>query len=124
MGYVGMAPCSLPQKTVFSQRLDFLDWLRSFLVVLVVFSHVFLTLTPLESSEYALDDLGEASTLASRWISVARPWCLPMLFWVSGASCACVPSKSALRGLPNIFVITLVGMGLNAMMWFLGPRDP
>jgi len=64
------------------------------------------------------------SPLTVRWISIARQWALPLLFWVSGAAVACSYQGGAPRGLLKLGCFTALGMGLNAALWFLGPMDP
>mmetsp|Transcript_83291 Transcript_83291/g.236031 ORF Transcript_83291/g.236031 Transcript_83291/m.236031 type:complete len:510 (+) Transcript_83291:36-1565(+) len=63
------------------------------------------------------------SPLNVRWISIARQFCLPLLFWVSGASVACSYRGGVPRGLDKLAAFTALGMAANACLWFLGPLD-
>ena len=67
-------------------------------------------------------NLTDPSTFGVRWISIVRQYCLPLLFFVSGAAAACSFKKKP--GFGKIVVYTLLGIALNAALWFLGPRNP
>eukprot|EP00927_Polykrikos_kofoidii_P031572 TRINITY_DN27127_c0_g1_i1.p1 TRINITY_DN27127_c0_g1~~TRINITY_DN27127_c0_g1_i1.p1 ORF type:complete len:495 (-),score=35.13 TRINITY_DN27127_c0_g1_i1:48-1493(-) len=112
-------------------RLNFLDWMRTVLVVLIVYAHsIFCGANigrPFRWSN--IDDhafnLKDPNQLSTRWVSVVRQWCIPLLFWISGTACAMSFGSSArfLKGLAKLAVITAVGVAGNAAMWLLGPQD-
>lgn len=114
-------------------RLHFLDWLRALLVGFVVYAHLIFCGAQLgrPDDEGSVDDhaynTGKPNQLAVRWLSVVRQWCIPLLFWVSGAASALSFRRSTtrwLKGMSRIFYISIVGIAGNAAMWLLGPRDP
>lgn len=110
----------------------------------VVFAHLELTIGDMavKNPDFLLDEVSAPETdvqgnalvedmltdleggLTVRWISVVRPWCLPMLFWVSGASAA-LSSKSDVSSSVSLLIkFTILGMVLNGALWFLGPANP
>lgn len=118
------------RKTGQKKRLHYLDWFRCLMVVGVVYAHT--TLMGLDGGvqqdwqgvdiddrSWQIDDPGSYGV---RWISIIRPWCLPLLFWVSGASCAC-SFNGRLRGIDKLAIFTLVGVAANAALWYTGPLD-
>lgn len=113
------------------ERLHFLDWLRVVLVGFVVYAHlIFCGAQVGRPADHGAVDNRNFNVefpqhLAIRWNSVARQWCIPLLFWISGAACALSFDGSAPRffkGLRRILTITAVGVAGNAAMWLLGPR--
>lgn len=62
------------------------------------------------------------SPYAIRWVSIIRQWCLPLLFWVSGAAVGCSYRGGVPRGLAKLVGFSLIGMSFNAVLWFLSPR--
>ena len=64
----------------------------------------------------------DASPLAARWLSVIRPWAMPLLFWVSGAALACSYKKQMKYG--ALLGFGAAGIVCNALLWWLSPRDP
>jgi len=63
------------------------------------------------------------SPYSMRWISVIRQWCLPVLFWVSGAAIACSYRGGCPRGIDKLMMFTAVGMGINACLWCVSPME-
>jgi len=110
-------------------RLHFLDWLRVLMVTFVVYAHCTLTQLPggIEG-ELQIDDrefnLHDPNVYGVRWVSLGRPWCLPCLFWVSGAAAAASTSRSPTAGTGKLLMFSAVGMASNAIIWFLGPQKP
>lgn len=121
-------------------RLDFLDWLRFLLVVGVVYAHTAksglkggggFNVPWLIDDRTLYDDPSYSAVhgtivpapLAVRWISLTRQWCIPLLFWVSGASTACSYKGGRPRNLDKLLIFSAIGMSLNAILWFLGPLD-
>lgn len=103
------------------------------MIVLVVFAHLsFSGLTEYENvmvddraySPYIEGYSGEPSSLGIRWMAVGRQWCIPLLFWVSGASAALAFKKKRCHGLGRIFLLTVVGIASNGSVWMLGPHNP
>lgn len=130
------------------ERLHYLDWLRSVLVWCVVYAHLnFCDLVPMEKitldnhafpessvttvhvgSVWGTEEYRQANpnTLGVRYNSVARQWCVPLLFWISGASLA-LSFRGSLRqmctNVGRLLVVTLIGIVSNGAMWLLGPQD-
>lgn len=112
-------------------RLHFLDWFRVLLVSDVVYAH---TLRASGNSggldepwlvdrpHHPLSGGEDASPLAARWLSVIRPWAMPLLFWVSGAALACSYRKGMKFG--PLLGFGAAGIVCNALLWWLSPRDP
>jgi len=69
--------------------------------------------------EHVLTDA--PSPYAVRWISIIRQWCLPLLFWVSGAAAACSYRGGMPRGIDKLLGFTCLGMLFNAGLWLLSP---
>jgi|Transcript_108254 hypothetical protein len=117
------------------ERQHFLDWLRAILIGCVVYAHLnFCGLVSIPDE--AVDNhafrfenpSGEKlhSLLAVRYNSILRQWCIPLLFWISGASAALSYSglRKFLKNITKIGVFTWMGVAINGTMWLLGPRDP
>lgn len=113
------------------KRLHDLDWLRAMMVISVVYAHIFRAGVPGGMSDagpvwdnhafYPDNSNYEKTPIGTRWVSIIRQWCLPMLFYVSGAAAAC-SYKGRPRGLLKLLLFTILGMGLNFGLWELGPR--
>lgn len=113
-------------------RFHHLDWLRVLMVCFVVVAHIACS-SPngvdmgrgvvIDNRDFKEDK--DANTLAVRYISIIRPWCLPLLFFVSGAACACSYKKDSGNSgsLITLAIVTVVGMASNACLWYLGPQD-
>mmetsp|Transcript_43504 Transcript_43504/g.79176 ORF Transcript_43504/g.79176 Transcript_43504/m.79176 type:complete len:449 (-) Transcript_43504:18-1364(-) len=121
------------------KRLHYLDWLRGTMVFGVVGAHI--TRMGLGAgvepnghwgvpSDVEVDDvtwnLVDPASREVRWLSLARPVGIPILFWVSGAAYGLSFKKGAgkLRGMGRLAAITAAGMAGNAIAWFLSPMDP
>mmetsp|Transcript_30943 Transcript_30943/g.82167 ORF Transcript_30943/g.82167 Transcript_30943/m.82167 type:complete len:453 (-) Transcript_30943:14-1372(-) len=121
-------------------RLHYIDWIRVIMVCGVVYVH--LSKTGIYkfglNDEWHIDDHNlwavgsfraqfpngsEAQPFQLRWITIARQWCLPLLFWVSGASIGCSYRGGFPKGIPKILTITAVGVVSNALVWVVGPMD-
>lgn len=110
------------------KRLHELDWFRALMVILVVYAHI--SRSGMRGGVYgkiANDDriynMVDPSPLGVRWISSVRQYCLPLLFFVSGAACACSFKKTP-GSFGKIIVYTFLGVSLNAALWLLGPQNP
>lgn len=108
-----------------------LDWIRSIMVLFVVFAHISLMglkgTVNLDGRGIQIDDrtwaVDNPSSLGVRWIALVRPFCLPMLFWVSGAAVS-FSYKGVPPGLCKLALFTLIGLSCNAALWEHGPKDP
>lgn len=124
-------------------RLHFLDWMRFVMIGLVVFAHTTVSgtnvggiwarwrvddATLIEEPDYREamygngTDQGPTPPLA-KCISILRQWCLPMLFWISGASLACSYRGGLPRGLERLLGFAALGMLSNAGLWFSSPQN-
>ena len=105
---------SAPPKT--SQRLHFLDWLRILLVGFVVYAHLTFCGAQLgrPSDNGTVDNDSWTTTdpnrLAVRYNSIVRQWCIPVLFWISGAASALSFGKRFWKGMWKILVLTFAGI--------------
>lgn len=113
-----------PQK----KRIHELDWFRALMVILVVYAHI--SRSGMRGGVHGnieVDDriynLTDPSSMGVRWISEVRQYCLPLLFFVSGAASACSWKQSP-GGLVKILLYTLFGVALNSVLWLLGPQNP
>lgn len=134
----------MEEPKVRRERLDFLDWLRTLMVSVVVHAHVARSLgqqiseaqggfivdtssatlaQSLHLGPHASAHAGELSSIVVRWASIIRQYCLPLLFWVSGAAAAC-SFKGIPRGTVKLLLFSAIGMSANAACWYLGPRSP
>jgi len=123
-----------------SERLHFLDWLRILLVGFVVYAHLTFCGAQLgRPSDDGTEDNDPWVTdgpnrLAVRYNSIVRQWCIPVLFWISGAASALsfgslAASQQArqarrrrfCKGLLKVLLLTFAGVGGNACMWLMGP---
>ena len=75
------------------------------------------------ASKHSELELRDPSTLGVRWISEVRQYCLPLLFFVSGAASACSFKKTP-GSFGKIIVYTFLGVSLNGALWLLGPQNP
>lgn len=121
-------------------RLHFLDWLRCLMVMSVVYAHLLRSggITGGLDQEWIVDrpyhPLGteapgsnenvKISGLGVRWLSIARPWAIPALFWVSGGAVACSFKGESLPRISRLLIFTGVGMVFNLVLWLLSPADP
>lgn len=126
-GDVGGVEATSDTDAEVQRRFHFLDWLRAAMIGCVVYAHVArMGLLDGIYGEVQLDNhtyIGEdPKTLGTRWVSLIRQWCLPVLFWVSGAAAGCA-YRGFFKGFVKMLVFTMVGIGLNAALWYLGPRD-
>merc|ERR1719162_2949446 len=71
----------------------------------------------------AANATGPPTPQSTRHITVIRQWCLPLLFWVSGASMACSYKGGVPRGLGKLLAISAVGMCCNAFLWYTSPQN-
>eukprot|EP01065_Artemidia_motanka_P030113 TRINITY_DN36129_c0_g1_i1.p1 TRINITY_DN36129_c0_g1~~TRINITY_DN36129_c0_g1_i1.p1 ORF type:complete len:456 (+),score=96.26 TRINITY_DN36129_c0_g1_i1:41-1369(+) len=92
------------------ERVHALDWVRGVLIFFVVYAHTAQSIGGLRSGG------GDEAH-----VSVARPWCIPMLFWVSGAAASL--SRDGLRLRPLLMLLA-VGLLSNYVLWLAGPMDP
>eukprot|EP00929_Paragymnodinium_shiwhaense_P024200 TRINITY_DN14970_c0_g2_i2.p1 TRINITY_DN14970_c0_g2~~TRINITY_DN14970_c0_g2_i2.p1 ORF type:complete len:298 (-),score=13.57 TRINITY_DN14970_c0_g2_i2:738-1631(-) len=125
-----------------SRRLHHLDWIRCSMIVMAVYLHVWMVVThrtsglyldnhafpefPKEWPEYTTVGQDKATyqrnAVSFRWIQMGRQFCIPALFWVSGASLAC--AKGNLRPVYiKTIAITLIGCFSNYLVYMVGPRD-
>ena len=122
----------------------FQDWFRTLLVCGVVYAHILRTgglpggidavwLVDRPYHPYPLshephrDDALNVSPLPVRWLSLARQWAVPLLFWVSGSALGCSYGTGVLKlkdKLQPLAVFTAVGMACNAFLWWSSPRNP
>eukprot|EP01062_Namystynia_karyoxenos_P013095 TRINITY_DN14718_c0_g1_i1.p1 TRINITY_DN14718_c0_g1~~TRINITY_DN14718_c0_g1_i1.p1 ORF type:complete len:480 (+),score=119.87 TRINITY_DN14718_c0_g1_i1:85-1440(+) len=93
------------------RRVHALDWVRGVLIFFVVYAH----------TSQSLGTLGAAGSPSTAYVSAARPWCIPLLFWVSGAASAL--SSRDVRLLPLAAVLG-AGVASNSLLWLAGPGDP
>ena len=120
----------LPAATVAEKKKRFheFDWFRAIMVVLVVYAHISRSGVPGGvQAQISPDDRiytdKNPSPFAVRWISEVRQYCLPLLFYVSGAASAC-SFKHAPGGFGKIAVYTFLGVALNGVLWVMGPQNP
>lgn len=110
------------------KRLNELDWIRMYMIMCVLYAHVFRSGLPGGADgDVTVDDrnwTGEgAHPFAVRWISENRQYCLPLLFYVSGAACAC-SFKQRPTGFDKLTLITIFGLVTNGVLWLVGPQNP
>jgi len=78
-----------------------------------------------DNHAYALAE--HRNSLGVRYISIVRQWCIPLLFWVSGAA-ASLSYKGDLvrfsRVLAKIAAITVAGLLANGLVWAASPQEP
>eukprot|EP00438_Fugacium_kawagutii_P021004 Skav228369 [mRNA] locus=scaffold1981:218104:219510:+ [translate_table: standard] len=124
----GFVPQPRSKNGVPKRRIHELDWFRALMVILVVYAHI--SRSGMRGGVHGnvqvddrIYDLTDPSPLGVRWISEVRQYCLPLLFFVSGAASACSWKQSP-RGLVKIFLFTVFGVAFNALLWFLGPQNP
>eukprot|EP00927_Polykrikos_kofoidii_P049246 TRINITY_DN43331_c0_g1_i1.p1 TRINITY_DN43331_c0_g1~~TRINITY_DN43331_c0_g1_i1.p1 ORF type:complete len:476 (-),score=21.65 TRINITY_DN43331_c0_g1_i1:155-1495(-) len=107
-------------------RLHYLDWMRLLMIWSVVYAHTDRIIGDV-MAVWVVDDLNQqgSSLIGVRMISLIRPWCLPILFWVSGkAQGLKKDGRPTVRGLCNLFLLTFIGMFSNLCLWQASPRDP
>lgn len=115
-----------------TDRFNYLAWIRTLLIAIILYAQLsFSGLT--EYDTLMLDDRtydpymnsrsGSPSSLSIRWVSICRQWCLPLLFWVSGAVAGFDFGQRRCYGLGMIGVLTLVGIVANGSIWILGPQN-
>ena len=110
------------------KRIHEFDWFRALMVILVVYAHISRSGMPggvhgdIQNDD-RIYNLTDPSTMGVRWISEVRQYCLPLLFFVSGAASACSWKQSP-GGLLKIFLYTFFGVALNGVLWLLGPQNP
>lgn len=113
-------------------RLHHLDWIRVVMILCVVYAHLaFSGLVQYEKvmeddrayTPYAEGHSGTPSLFLVRWVSVLRQWCIPLLFWVSGAAAACSFKKKKGNGVGKLLMLSLVGVASNGSVWMLGPHN-
>jgi len=125
----GMCQDSLPKKM--GERLHFLDWFRILMIWVVVYGHLFFS-GILPSPEVMEDNhayawAGQKSSLGVRYISIVRQWCIPLLFWVSGAAASISYKGDWMRlnrSLAKIGAITITGLFVNGLIWAASPQEP
>eukprot|EP00927_Polykrikos_kofoidii_P085349 TRINITY_DN9262_c0_g1_i1.p1 TRINITY_DN9262_c0_g1~~TRINITY_DN9262_c0_g1_i1.p1 ORF type:complete len:486 (-),score=39.19 TRINITY_DN9262_c0_g1_i1:187-1569(-) len=110
-------------------RWHYLDWMRAIMIWFVVYGHADRAIGTVANTRWVVDDhqrsLAGSSSLSVRWVSLVRPWCLPLLFWVSGMTQGLkIDGRPTLRGLRGLFGLTLLGMFSNWLLWEASPRDP
>mmetsp|Transcript_65207 Transcript_65207/g.153544 ORF Transcript_65207/g.153544 Transcript_65207/m.153544 type:complete len:474 (-) Transcript_65207:261-1682(-) len=110
------------------RRFNEFDWLRAIMVILVVYAHISRSGVPGGvKNEISPDDRiytdENPSPFAVRWISEVRQYCLPLLFYVSGAASAC-SFKKAPGSFGKIAIYTILGVALNGVLWVMGPQNP
>ncbi|CAE7488727.1 unnamed protein product [Symbiodinium microadriaticum] len=118
-----------PAKVVEKKkRFHEFDWFRAIMVILVVYAHISRSGVPGGvqaniSPDNRIYTDENPSPFAVRWISEVRQYCLPLLFYVSGAASAC-SFKQAPSGFGKIAVYTFLGVALNGVLWVMGPQNP
>lgn len=121
-------------------RLHYLDWLRALMIAMAVYLHILQTLSHVpvvvvDNAAFAASAPGstQALTLGQerlghvhhsyrwKWIMQGRQICIPLLFFVSGSALA--HHQRLWASLEKLVKITVVGMSLNALVYFAGPRN-
>jgi len=101
------------------------------MVWVVVYAHLcFSGLVPSpevmeDNHAYALT--GQRSSLGVRYMSIIRQWCIPLLFWVSGAAASLSYKGDWVRlsrGLVKVGAITITGLLANGIVWATSPQEP
>jgi len=101
------------------------------MIWVVVYGHLcFSGLAPsaeVIEDNHAYAAAGQQNSLGVRYMSLVRQWCIPMLFWVSGAASSFSYKgdwASLAKGTTKIAAITILGVLANGVAWAMGPQDP
>jgi len=134
-------------------RLHHLDWFRVLFIIFAVYLHIWQSYSDISKAEdltTALDnvmiEVFNVSSTAnghteaywdlrqnlpeSEWrngydvrlIAVGRQFVIPLLFWISGYALG-LGKEKAISSLWKIALITVLGIGVNAIVYALGPMD-
>ena len=101
-----------------------LDWLRVGLIVCSVIGHILTCGTPDMLQSSAVDEWDtQGGTWWVRSMSACRPYCIPLLFFISGYALA-LKQENGWRAAKASSAITGIGVLVNSALWELSPKDP
>jgi len=139
---------SIPQRPLLAQnvglpdrRLHYIDWLRFVCIVFAMFLHVWQAVTPesgrdvmLDNAEYPMFEKGSEYWhyvgqdrdgkvwYFWRYVMIGRQIVIPLLFSINGAALS-FARDSVASTVKKVGLVTLVGLAINACLWYLGPQD-